>query len=69
MTADDVRNLMRRDIETWASSQTAWAKMVGVSQTYVSDVLAGKKEPSGKLLERFNLIRIVAYETNGCAHR
>jgi DNA-binding transcriptional regulator YdaS (Cro superfamily) len=49
--------------------QSAWARQAGVSATYVSDVLAGKREPGGRLLLALGIKRVVLYmevEENGC---
>jgi hypothetical protein len=45
-----------------AGSMSAWARQKGVSTTYVSEVLRGKKEPGGKLLKAIGYRRVVMYE-------
>ena len=43
------------------SSQKAVAIELGISQSYLSEVLAGLKEPGPKLLEKLKLEKIVTY--------
>lgn len=43
------------------SSQTAWAKKHGVSAAYVSDVLAGRREPGKLILDALGLERVTSY--------
>jgi hypothetical protein len=42
-------------------SQKDWAKAHGMSAVYVSDVLAGRREPAGKLLEALGVERVISY--------
>lgn len=42
-------------------NQTQLAKRIGVSVPFVNDILHGKREPSGKVLEFLGLERIVIY--------
>jgi len=42
-----------------AGSQRGVAAMLGVSQAYLSDVLAGRREPGDKILTALNLKRVV----------
>jgi len=44
-----------------AGSQAAWAKATGLSPAYVSDVIAGRREPGAKLLDALSVERIVTY--------
>lgn len=41
--------------------QGAWARERGVSATYVSDVIQGRKEPGDKVLAALGLERVVTY--------
>lgn len=45
-----------------AGGQGAFAKVAGVTQPYVSDVLKGRRPPSEKLLAAVGLRKIVRYE-------
>ncbi len=42
-------------------SQRAWAKQAGVSEAYISDVLAGRREPGEAILTVLGLTRQVVY--------
>ena len=44
-----------------AGSQRALAIEIGVSAAYVSDILAGKREPFGRVLDYLGLERKVGY--------
>lgn len=44
-----------------AGGSSAWARKAGVSATYVSDVLAGKRAPGGRLLIALGIERVVTY--------
>lgn len=46
-------------------SQAQWAKKHGVSQTYVSDVINGRREPGKAILEALGLERVVTYRVKG----
>jgi len=61
MTAEDVRNLIRQECAA-AGSARAWAVKIGISGAYVSDVLAGKREPGDSILAPLGLERIVTYQ-------
>lgn len=58
MTADDVREKLRKAVDGNAS---AWARPLGISQAYVSDVLAGRREPGDKILQALGLEKVVTY--------
>lgn len=60
-TADDVRKLLRHKAKE-AGSQIAFALAVDISPQFLSDVINGRREPSGRLLEVLGLRRIVRYE-------
>ena len=44
-----------------AGNQQAAATKLGVSPSYLSDVLSGRKEPGKKILEPLGLVRVVSY--------
>lgn len=44
-----------------AGNNAAWAKQNGVSASYVSDVLAGRREPGKLILDALGLERVVTY--------
>jgi len=59
-----VRDLLvyaRECIKLDYDSQKEFAKRHGLSQSYVSDVLAGKRAPGEKLLAAFGIEKVVAY--------
>lgn len=59
LTAEQVRRLLKR--EQNGDTQKDFANKIGVSPPHLCDVLAGKREPSGKVLEYLKLERIVGY--------
>lgn len=60
MTADDVRDLVRRHIAI-AGSQSKWAGEVQISQGYISDFLKGFREPGPHILRVLGLERQMTY--------
>lgn len=60
MTADDVRDKLREACAE-LGSQKAWAKRHGVGDAYVSDILAGRREPGESVLKGLRLKRVVSY--------
>lgn len=42
-------------------NQSAWAKANKISPAYVSDVIAGRREPGKKILSALGLERVVSY--------
>lgn len=50
-----------------AGGQTAWAKQIGVSGAYISDVLNAKTPPGPTVLRALNLKRVVYYLSIGDA--
>lgn len=47
--------------EAAAGNAAAWAKRCGISPSYVSDVLAGRRPPGDKVLSALNVDRIIKY--------
>lgn len=60
MTADNVRALLKRSCDA-AGSQSAWAKANNATPAYVSDVLAGRREPGPAICEALGIERVVIY--------
>lgn len=60
MTADDVRNMLRKACEA-AGSATAWAEKNDISLQYVSDVLNSRRAPGPKALRALGLIGEMTY--------
>lgn len=60
MTVDKVKILLKRACEK-AGGQNRWAMLNDMSGVYVSDVLAGRREPAGKMLTALGLERVVTY--------
>ena len=46
---------------TVSGSQKAFAKKVGISEQYLSDILKGRRESGAKVLKYFGLERVVGY--------
>jgi lambda repressor-like predicted transcriptional regulator len=44
-----------------AGSQKLWAAQAGVSQSYLSSVLSGRREPGESILAALGLVRVIAY--------
>ena len=60
-SADEVRTLLRsKAIE--AGSQRKLAKQMGCSAAFITDVLKGKREPTGPVLAYLGLRRDVLHE-------
>jgi hypothetical protein len=60
MTAEEVRDLIRLACKD-AGAIKAWAAKHGISGAYVGDVLLGRREPAGKILDALGLIKVVTY--------
>lgn len=60
-TAAQVRTMLLRAARD-TGSQREFAAKLGVSESFLSHVLAGSKEPSGKVLRFLKLKRVVRYE-------
>lgn len=56
----NVITTLRREVKA-AGSQKALAKSMGVSNTYLCEVLAGRKEPGEKILVPLGIERVVTY--------
>lgn len=54
----DARELLEKKA---LPSQTAWAKANGISPAYVSDVIAGRREPGKLILDALGLERVITY--------
>lgn len=48
-----------------AGGQKAWAQTVGVSPSYVNDVLNARREPGQAILDALGLVRVVRYRALG----
>jgi len=64
MTREQLLARLRRECDR-AGGQTAWARSNNMSAVYVSDVLAGKREPAGKMLAALGVERVVSYRLIG----
>lgn len=56
----DVLLILKLEYEN-LGSQNAWAKKHGISQSYVNDVLQGRKNPGGLILDALGLETITGY--------
>ena len=61
MTAAEVRDRLREACAA-AGSQQAFAAQAGVTASYVSDVLLGRREPTDAVLAPLGLERVVSYQ-------
>ena len=61
MNKDALLTRLSRMIEH-AGGQRALARSLGVSPSYLHDVIRGRREPAGKLLAALGLKRTVRYE-------
>jgi len=60
LTVEDVRNLLKTEVDRHGS-QTAVARRFGCSPAYISDVLAGRREPGGLILDALGLTSVFGY--------
>jgi len=59
-TQNQVLAQLRAEVDA-AGSQTAFAAANSISITYVSEVLAGRRDPGRKILAALGLTRVVLY--------
>ncbi len=60
LTQEEFLSLIRDDVET-EGSQKALANRLEVSETYLSDVLRGRRTAGHKILARYNLRAVTSY--------
>ena len=60
LTQEEFLSLIRDDVET-EGSQKALANKLEVSETYLSDVLRGRRTAGNKILARYNLRAVTSY--------
>ncbi|MDF2434507.1 MAG: hypothetical protein JWP44_4138 [Mucilaginibacter sp.] len=60
-TAKQVRDRLWAVINSRRHNQLTLAAAIGVSAQFLNDVLHGRKEPTGKVLEYLGLVRVVVY--------
>ena len=60
LTQEEFLGLIRDDVET-EGSQKALAAKLDVSETYLSDVLRGRRSAGNKILTRYNLRAVTSY--------
>jgi len=65
MTADHVRLRLRAHLNERGYSQKQWAKLHGISPSYVSDFLGGRREPGELILDAMGLHAMTTYEPKG----
>ena len=65
LTETALRDLLRGACER-AGSQLAFAESAGFSSAYISDVLAGKRDPSSRLAEVLGYSRSIIFTKNEC---
>jgi transcriptional regulator with XRE-family HTH domain len=59
-TADEVREQLREQLKAHGSL-TAYARAIGITATYLSDILAGKRDPTDRVCEAIGLTRLTVY--------
>ncbi len=62
MDADMVRDEIRLSMREAELTQVEWAFAHGVSESYLSDILSGRREPGAKLLSSIGMKRVTYYE-------
>lgn len=62
LDSDMVRSMVRRKMEVIGLNQKEYAEMCGYSEQYLSDFLAGHREPGKKILDGENLKAVTYYE-------
>jgi transcriptional regulator with XRE-family HTH domain len=60
LTQEEFLSLIRDDVEA-EGSQKALAARLEVSETYLSDVLRGRRAAGNKILARYNLRAVTSY--------
>lgn len=60
MNADEVRRALQRAIDKEGTA-SAWCQKNEIARGYVSDVLSGRQEPTGKILDALGIERVVSY--------
>lgn len=60
LTQDEFLSRIRDDVEA-EGSQKALAAKLEVSETYLSDVLRGRRAAGNKILARYNLRAVTSY--------
>lgn len=62
LTADEVRELLRQRMKEHGGSLVAYARgVLEISPTYLSDILAGKRDPTDRVCEALGLTRLTVY--------
>ena len=62
MDVDMVRSMIRDKMAALGMTQAAYAAMCGYSAAYLSDVLAGRKDPGKAILSAEGLVAVKYYE-------
>ena len=60
LTREEFLSIIRDDVEA-EGSQKALAARLEVSETYLSDVLRGRRAAGNKILNRYNLRAVTSY--------
>ena len=61
LTPEDVRHALQSEVAK-NRTQKATAAKFGVSATFFSEVLSGRRDPGKKILAQMNLRRVTRYE-------
>lgn len=61
MKANSVRVLLWQHVKR-EGGQRALARKIGVSPTFLNDILREKREPAGKVVSYLGLVRVITYQ-------
>lgn len=62
MTADQVRDMLRRECAKRPGGQREWAVAHGLSPSYVSEAIRGRRDLGPLILRELGLVKRVSYE-------
>ena len=61
ITEEEARELIRDMVDT-EGSQSAVAKQLGISASFVSDILAGSRKVSDRVAQKLGYSRVIMFE-------
>ena len=61
LTEEQARERLQERLDLAGGTQTALARELGVSLPYLNDVLHGRRELAGKVLDALGLERVISY--------
>lgn len=67
-TQKDIINFIKANIAASGLSQKAYAESIEVLPTFLNEVLSGRRNPSGRMLQRFGWQKVTVWiDANGSA--